>query len=166
MPAPALPSELAEQLSAVPVSRDRFLQYAPCLVRLKSGDVLPRVYVLEESSYFRMWGDEPSRSTIDPNELASIEDSPARLPAALADEVYAAGESGMGYSIFTVEFTDGRSIAFLTGNAVDFPDWPPDFDPSNAVAVKPHVGREHFQSQDGGDGRRSATAGLCLYRAS
>lgn len=68
----------------------------------------------------------------------------------------------MGYVIFTVVLRDGRTIAFLTGNAVDFPDRPRDADPSDAVAVQPHVGREHFQVA--GEGRRSASSVLCLYR--
>jgi hypothetical protein len=162
MSAPSLSPELIEQLSRVPTSRDGSMSYAPCLVTLKSGEVLPRVYVLEESSYLRLWGDDPKRSTIDPSAIASMVESPDRLPAELANEVYAAGESGMGYSIFTVVLRDGSTIPFLTGNAVDFPDWPEEVDPSDAVAVQPHVGREHFQVA--GEGRRSASSLLCLYR--
>jgi hypothetical protein len=162
MPAPTLSPELREQLSHVATSRDGSMSYAPCLVTLKSGEVLPRVYLLEESSYLRFWGDDPKRSSIDPDTIASIDESPNRLPAALANEVYAAGESGMGYAIFTVVLRDGRTIPFLTGNAIDFPDWPADVVPSDAVAVRPHVGREHFQVA--GEGRSSASSVLCLYR--
>ena len=115
--------------------------YAPCQVRLLSGEVLPRVYVLEQSAFLRHWGDDPARPFLDVSEVLTIEDSPLRLPAPLADAVYAAGESGMGYFIFTVEFGDGSSHAFLTGDAVDFPDWPVGIDPRNAIAVGPHVGR-------------------------
>jgi hypothetical protein len=35
-------------------------------------------------------------------DVTQIADSPVRLPAELANQLYAAGESGMGYVVFTV----------------------------------------------------------------
>lgn len=157
-----LPPNLASQLALVPKSRDGSLEYAPCLVRLRTGEVLPRIYVAEESAFFALWGDDPRRTYLDVSEIDSIEDSPFRLPASLANVVYEAGESGMGYSIFTVHLRDGRSLPFLAGNAVDFPDWPSDVDPRDAIAIEPHVGREHV----GGANTGSAPWGLCLYKGS
>ena len=61
MPAPTLAPELAEQLSRVSTSHDGSVVYARCLVRLKSGDVLPRVYLVEESTFLNRWGNDPSR---------------------------------------------------------------------------------------------------------
>ncbi|NYF09769.1 hypothetical protein HDC94_000925 [Leifsonia sp. AK011] len=161
MPAPTLTPELAEQLSRVSTSHDRSVVYAPCLVRLKSGEVLPRVYLVEESTFLEYWGEEQRRPVLDPNEIESIEESPMRMPAALATQIYNAHESGMGYFIFTVRLRNGSSVPFLTGNAVDFPDWPEGIQPSDAVAVEPHVGREHFQTAEGG--QRSAKYVWCLY---
>jgi hypothetical protein len=121
------------------------------------------VYISEESTYIGRWGDDPSRPMVDIRDVAVITESTERLPAPLADEVYAAGESGMGYRIFTVHLRDGGSIPFLTGNAVDFPDWPVNVDPLNAVGVEPHVGREFFVEP--GHGRRDALYLWCLYGA-
>lgn len=162
MAAPKLSRELAAQLAAVPTSRDLSFHYAPCRVELKSGDILPRVYLAEESAYLRLWGDDPGRPMVDLNDVASIAESPERLPPQLADEIYDAGESGMGYVIFTVRMRDGRTIPFSTGNAVDFLDWPLGVDPRDAVAVEPHAGRGFFAGGDSG-GRRGASYLWCLY---
>jgi hypothetical protein len=145
-----LSANLVAQLELVPKSHDRSLEYAPCLVRLRSGEVLPRVYIVEASAFSALWGDDPKRNFLDVAEIASIEDSPFRLPRDLADVVYEAGESGMGYCIFTVQLRDGRTLPFVTGNAADFTDWPPDVDPRDAVAVEPHVGRDNVGGANSG----------------
>jgi hypothetical protein len=160
MTAPHLPKRLMQQLARVPVSHDRFMHYAPCLVRLRSGRVCPRVYVAEESEYLALWGYDPSRPAISIRHVGAIEDSPLRLGPTLADRVYEAGESGMGYTIFTVHMKDGRSLPFSTGGAVDFPNWPPGVDPKDAVSVEPHVGREHFQASGSA---KSLDYLWCLY---
>ena len=64
------------------------------------------------------------------------------MPAHLASKLYAAGESGMGYEIFTMKLTDGTSHVFITGNIVDFPDYPVGHDCRDVVDVFPHQGRE------------------------
>jgi hypothetical protein len=160
--APRLSPELAAQLERVPTSADREFRYAPCRVQLKSGETLPRVYLADEASYLQLWGNDPGRSMIDIADVVAIEESRDRLPARLANDLYEAGEAGMGYLIFTVVLRDGRSIPFLVGNAVDFLDWPSDASPSDAVAVEPHVGREFFAPGDG-SGRGSADYLWCLY---
>jgi len=157
-----LAPDIAAQLGRVPTSRDRSFLYAPCRVELKSGETLPRVYLVEEASYLRQWGNDPDRSMVDIADVLAVENSADRLPAQLADQVYEAGESGMGYVVFTVQLRDGRSIPFSTGNAVDFLDWPSDVNPSEAVAVEPHIGREFFVHPDGG-GRHGADYKWCLY---
>lgn len=157
----ALSATLAAQLALVPKSHHGHLEYAPCLVRLRSGEVLPRVNLVGAAAFSAWWGNDPKRSFLDVAEIASIEESPFRMPAELADIVYEAGESGMGYCIFTVHFRDGRILPFLTGNAVDFPDWPSDIDPREAVAVDPHVGRDIL----GGTSTGSAPFVWCLYQA-
>ena len=162
-PAPKLSPTLAEQLARVPTSHDGDVAYAPCSVRLRTGEVLPRVCMVEESAFTRLWGIDPKRSFLSPDDVEAIEESPHRLPAPLANVLYAAGESGMGYVVFTVAFRDGTRLPFLTGNAVDFPDWPPGIDPRDAVAVEPHAGREQFQSADRDPHTGSAEAVWCVY---
>jgi hypothetical protein len=164
-PAPPLSPVLAEQLTRVPASHDGDLAYAPCTVRLRSGEVLPRVCMVEESAFTRKWGIDPKRHFLSPNEVEAIEESPHRLPAPLADEIYAAGESGMGYVVFTVVLRDGTRLPFLTGNSVDFPDWPPGIDPRDAVSAEPHVGRERLGGADRAPHTGAAQAVWCLYSA-
>jgi hypothetical protein len=161
MSAPELSAELADQLARVPASRDGLLHYAPCLVRLRSGEVLPRVYVVEEQAFLRMWGNDPKRRMLDLRDIATIQDSPVRLPARFANEIYDAHESGMGYFIFTLVLNDGRRLPFLTGNAVDFPNWPAGVGPGDVVSVEPHVGRDELSST--GSATRPADYLWCLH---
>jgi hypothetical protein len=98
---------------------------------------------------------------LDIRDLAAIEDSPVRLPARFANEIYAAHESGMGYFIFTLVLKNGRRLPFLTGNAVDFPDWPEGVSSGEVVGVEPHVGRDELSSM--GAPTRSAEYLWCLY---
>ncbi len=138
-----LSPDLARQLSEVPTSGDI---YHPCSVTLNDGTVNDRVYVVESARYYRNWGVWPEhdrgKRSLDIRIVASINDSPSRLPARFADELYEAGESGMGYTIFTVRFRDGNSIAVGTGNAVDFIDYPDEQSPQTVVGVLPHVGQD------------------------
>ncbi len=85
-------------------------------------------------------------------DVASLAESPSRLPARFANELYLAGESGMGYMVFTVVFKRRLGVFpsrrdFVTGNAVDFIDYPKWRRPDEVIAVLPHVGRrgKHFR---------------------
>jgi hypothetical protein len=144
-----LSPDLARQLSAVPVSGGI---YHPCSVVLNDGTVKDRVYVVEATPWFSYWGvwpeDDLGKHSIDIRTVTEINNSPSRLPARYADELYKAGESGMGYTIFTVRFADGSSIAVGTGNAVDFIDYPEGQSPETVVGVLPNVGRNdpHLRS--------------------
>ena len=160
MTAPQLSVALAAQLARVPTSYDG-MRYAPCQVRLRSGEILPRVYVAEESEYLRHWGVAP-RAPVALENVESIEDSPFRLPRELADSVYAVGETGMGYFIFAVRLRDGRTIRFLTGDAIDFPDWPPGVDGRDAIEVLTYD-RDADQQPQPDESRGSAAALVCLY---
>ena len=60
----------------------------------------------------------------DANRGEALAESPRRLPAQFANKLYKSGESGMGYTIFTVIFADGSRQAYGTGNAVDFISYP------------------------------------------
>jgi hypothetical protein len=73
--------------------------------------------------------------------VRSLKSSPSRLPAKFANQIYDAGESGMGYTIFTVEFEDGSRQAYSAGNAVDFVQYPSGQTESSVVGVVPHIGR-------------------------
>jgi hypothetical protein len=97
-----------------------------------------------------LWGvypsSDPGKSEVSVSDLVSVVESPSRLPAPLATELYKAGESGMGYTVFTVIFKTmiqfiRRRKTYLTGNAVDFIEYPLGTGPKDVVSVLPHVGR-------------------------
>jgi hypothetical protein len=137
---------LTAQLRRVPPSRDGRLEYHPCRVTLDDGRIVDCVYIVEAGAYLVKWGvwpeDDPGKRSVPIERVVTIEESPHRLPASLANRLYEAGESGMGYSLFTVEFRDGTEQAYVTGSAVDFIDPPPGLRASDAVRVLPHKGRD------------------------
>ena len=84
---------------------DGLAVYSPCQVTLTSGEVVDHVYVMEAGNYMRSWGvdpkDDPAKRAVAIEQVALIQSSPTRLPARFANDIYAAGESGMGYTAFT-----------------------------------------------------------------
>lgn len=140
---PALTDELARQLSDVQPSDGL---YHPCKVTLHDGTVKDCVYIAAASPWYQLWGvwpeEDAGKHSVDVRAVKSIEDSPSRLPVNFANKLYQEGETGMGYTIFTVRFRDGSSIAVLTGNAVDFVDYPEGQSPETVSDVLPHAGRD------------------------
>jgi hypothetical protein len=125
--------------------------YYPCIVTLNDGTLLDRVCLVPQASWIKLWGIYPGqdhgKSEVQLSDISSIADSPSRLPARFANELYAAGESGMGYAVFTVVFSgpipgSGSRQAYVSGNAVDFIDYPEGKGPGDVVSVLPHVGRD------------------------
>jgi hypothetical protein len=55
--------------------------------------------------------------------------------------MYAAGESGMGYCLFTLRFVDGSEQSYCTGNLVDFVALPEGKNIADIVGLDPHQGR-------------------------
>jgi hypothetical protein len=138
-----LPPALRIQLAKVQPSRDRCLEYFPCRVQLHSGIEFDRVYVVEQSAYLRYWGEYPSHDQrVDIGSVRSMDESPFRLPARFANAIYAAFESGMGYYVFTVIFRDGSQQAYITGDAIDFIEYPAGKSLADVEAVVPHAGRD------------------------
>ncbi|HUB26954.1 MAG TPA: hypothetical protein VL992_16125 [Tepidisphaeraceae bacterium] len=91
-------------------------------------------------------------------DVASVEESRFRLPLQFAQTLYDAGESGMGYLLFTVVFDDGSQAAYCLGNgSIDFLDYPTNKGPRNVVNVAPHAGRSDPNLRHGADYR------WCLY---
>jgi hypothetical protein len=143
---PPLTDQLRVQVGEVPASHDGGLAYRPCAVTLEDGSEDLAVYVVPYRPYIRVWGvrpeDDPGKRSVPVSRIRSVRDSPLRLPASLADELYAAGESGMGYTVFTVEFSNGATQAYVTGNAVDFIDPPVGCAARDARRVFPHRARD------------------------
>lgn len=141
-----LSDDLQNQLSNIEPSKDGIMEYKPCRVTLKSGEVYDNVYISEIKVYLKVWGVLPSSDTakksILVNDILKIEESPNRLPPNFATKIYNAGESGMGYTIFTLKMKDGNRIPYMTGNAVDFITLTENYSISDIVDVLPHEGRK------------------------
>jgi hypothetical protein len=140
-----LPNSIHDALQNIPPSDGGDIMYYPCRVVLKSGLTLDTVYIEPEKPYLRAWGiypeDDKAKRSVRIEDVVKAEDSPTKLPFQFANEIYRNGESGMGYTIFTVVFSDGQRQACSTGNAVDFISYPDGKGPRDVVAVVPHEGK-------------------------
>ena len=143
-----LPSHIREALRDIEPSQDGELVYYPCHAVLKSGALFDTVYIVPEKPYLKYWGVYPendrAKRWIRIEDVAKVHDSPTRLPARFANEIYRNGESGMGYTIFTVVFSDGLRQACITGSAVDFIRYPLDRGPKDVAGVIPHEGKRDY----------------------
>jgi len=141
-----LPRHLREALERIEPSRDGDRLYLPCEVTLRDGRVLSNVYIVPEGPYVQFFDayseQDRAKKWVKVEEIAAVRESPNRLPARFANELYRSGESGMGYTIFTVVFADGSRQAFGTGNAVDFIHYPEGAGPLDVAKVLPHEGRQ------------------------
>jgi hypothetical protein len=149
---PKLSPHIKKQLDAITPSIEPIagLAYYPCLVTLQDGTSLDRVYLVSQAPWVKLWGiypgSDPGKSEVLVSDLVSVAESPSRLPALFANELYKAGESGMGYTVFTVVFKTAipflrRRKTYLTGGALDFITYPFWTEPKDVIAVLPHVGR-------------------------
>lgn len=142
---PSLPDHVREALGGIVPSGDEALWYFPCRVSLGDGRILDTVYIEPEVPYLRWWGvypeDDRGKRFVKIQDVVKVEDSPSRLPARFANQIYDHGESGMGYTMFTVVFSDGERQACSTGGAVDFIRYPNGKGPNDVAAVLPHEGR-------------------------
>jgi hypothetical protein len=142
----AVKEELREQLARVePSVAERGVRLYPCSAQLKNGTVLSCLYLLGQADFLRLTGfqrpdDAGERLWISPEDLVSIQESPMRLPAKFANQLYEAGESGMGYKFFTVVFSWWCRREYLQSR-VDFIRYPPGTGPSKVKSVLPHTGR-------------------------
>jgi hypothetical protein len=144
---PRLSKDAAAHLANIEPSMDRDLHYYPCAIELLEGASHDFVYLVEARSWLEHWGpppyrpEDPNRAVLDVSKIISLRESPNRLPVSMANKLYEAGETGMGYTIFTVVFRDGLRLAFGTGNAVDFIQYPKGKSACDVEDVLPHVGR-------------------------
>ena len=142
---PELPSSLRQQLDQIQLSSDGMMRYWPAQTTMRDGSIHERVYFADAEEYIKVWGvwpsDDSAKQEIKIGEVASILACPSRLPHKFADQLYRAGESGMGYVVFELRYTDGSKSAHLAGNAVDFVQLPEGKQTKDIVGVTPHAGR-------------------------
>ncbi|PYL06872.1 MAG: hypothetical protein DME33_12405 [Verrucomicrobia bacterium] len=140
-----LPSNLDAQLHAIEPTHDGMMEYFPCMVLLANGEQHDCVYIAEANSYIRFWGvwpdDDPGKRAVRIEDVAQIQPTPSRLPFKFAQKMYAVGESGMGYCIFTLHFADGTHQSYCTGNLIDFPEMPAGKSTRDVLALRPNQGR-------------------------
>ena len=138
------PESIRQALASIVPSGEHELPSYPCRVKLKSGDVLDRVLIVPEKEYLHYWGvypeDDKAKRSIRIEDILQLEESPTRLPARFADEIYRAGESGMGGTDFIVVFTDGSRQAYSAGGVVDFISYPTGKGPVDVAGVLPREG--------------------------
>ncbi len=115
--------------------------YWPCSLVLSDGQVVPRAVCRVN----RRWSD--NGDWINPENVSEVRPSPYRLPAALADKLYKAGESGMGYVIYIMKLRSRRSLVCSSGGIVDFPGLPEGVVGSDIIDVYPHKGRERSRRE-------------------
>jgi hypothetical protein len=142
---PKLPPLIKQQLAAIEPSIDGEAKLFPCDVLLKTGEKIDCVYLISLKDYVKLWRFYPDRGRdkgfIDLDEIASISDSRFRLPVKFGNILNASGESGMGYSIYTVVFKSGFRQAYLTGNGgLDFVRYPDGLTNEDVIDVCPHTG--------------------------
>jgi hypothetical protein len=97
----------------------------PCSARLDDGTVQKCIYFVARETSKRLFGQErpediPGFPWVSPEEIASVAESPFRLPARFANQIYRAGESRMGCYIFTLVFSAWCKRHYLVGGFVDF----------------------------------------------
>lgn len=133
-------------LKRVSPSKDRDTFYYPCSARMKDGTEFPYVYFVEAQSWLSDWAPLPNTGLgehhLDVRDVAELRECPDRLPPAFANRLYEAGESGMGYAIFTLCFSDGSRAAYCSGNAVDFVIYPEGKSAADVIDIIPHEGKE------------------------
>lgn len=140
-----LPPSVRDALTRIEPSRDGDRLIFPCRATLADGSIVNHVCLVPAAQFAKVWEMAPSiyrdKTSIGAEDLAAIEESPDRLPARFANEIYKQGESGMGYTIFTVVFKDGSRQVYATGGRADFIPYPEGKGPSDVVSVIPHEGR-------------------------
>jgi hypothetical protein len=117
----------------------------PCSAQLMDSRELDRVYFISLETSRRLFGhvspdDVPDLPRISLDQVVSIRESPWRLPARFANEIYRAGESHYGCYIFTLVFPWGYRRAYLVGGFVDFLEFPGRYRPSEIKTVILHRG--------------------------
>ena len=143
---PDLTGGLRSQWKGVRKSCDHSpgISYRPCQVTLDDGAVVDAVYVTNAQEYIDVWGIWPDQDRgkreIDLSRVVEISESLNRLPPRIANKIYKAGESGMGYCVFTLLFKDGTQQEVGSGGAVDFVKLPTGKQMTDIVDVLPHEG--------------------------
>lgn len=132
------------------VTRRGILVY-PCSALLRDGKAIECIYFVDAASYKRLFGqdspeDDPGKRWIAPNHVASIRESPRRLPSRFTAEIYRLGETGFNTIDFTLVFSWWyRRDYTVPGSFVDFLEYPLWLGPADVKAVVPYPRRKKLR---------------------
>jgi hypothetical protein len=140
--------DLRRQLGSIELSVDfdGFI-VAPCSVRLADGRHLDCVYAMTAQESLK--GGLISRlemsglGRINADDVAAIAASPRRIPRSFATTLRSAGESGMGYWVFTAVFSWWRRKEYVQ-SFLDFLEYPAGMGPANLRSVLPNKGSRNL----------------------
>ena len=160
--------ELLKQLKNIIPSNNRTIAYYPSQIKLRNGDIIDRVYIIDFKDYMKLKNNilPEDDNAIDIKNVINIQESPLRLPVQLANKMYKAGESGMGYCIFTLVLKGGKTLPYMMGNMIDFPNLPKEILPLFITDIIPHIGRECFSEKTDDPYKKSAKYYWCIFKDS
>jgi len=88
----SLSRHIQDALQAIEPTHDSDFTYFPCSVTLTSGDVLDTVYFMPERPTVKLWEaywqTDGAKRLIRVEDVAEVRDSPTRIPARFANELY------------------------------------------------------------------------------
>ena len=114
----------------IPSVNDELRNY-PCRATLRDGAVIERLGIIESPHDLEL--------EVSVRDLASLEESPFRIPAHLANKAYSAGETGMSYYAFALILDSGERLEYVIGAPlIDFPELPENVTKDNIVDLIPY----------------------------
>jgi hypothetical protein len=129
---------LLRELGAIePSEKGPRVQLRPCSARLHDGTFSECVYFITANAAERLFGfgGGLERPCIPLEQVASVAESPKRLPASFANQIYRAAETHNSCYLFTLVFSRWRRRGYLVLGPVDFLFFPRGQGPSDVKGV-------------------------------
>lgn len=157
---PILDERLSGQLFQIRPSYRFGYNWFPCSVKLKNGEVIERVYLINAAEEKEgCWLGE-KKALYPLEDVVEIKESPYRLPHRIWKKLNKAGETAMGYLAFTLKFFDGSSFPYVSdGYFLDFFEMPEGKKEKDIIDVTPHHPRQTQEKR-----LRNASFGFIYYR--
>ena len=124
-----------------------------CGVHIEPSDNLVRLGAVREITE-----EQTLQAFVKVEDVAAIDQSVEQTPLNVYRKIREAGETGMGYYIFSLRLSDGRSLKCFSGGGFEFLRLPSGVAPHMIQDVTPCV-------RDASDVEcRDAETSMCLYR--
>lgn len=112
-------------------------EYFACDLITTKGEKVERVYLYSADSYLKEWGVWPEKNMEIPlSDVLEIVASKNSLPIEIVQKIIAKGETGMGYSSFTLIDQTGLEYPVLSGNLVNYIALPSSVSPNSIVDLR------------------------------